>query len=164
MIEGAPLIKLEPAKAETVTAILAVIDSKLDNPEAVRRDSDRGNFVIEDKGQDGHCRNTRLELNKYPDGVFMRFIESFNEATRRSKPSVLITDYDIVDGQMVLLLSPITDIGPLAQARLSRLKSEGLPPPLSYEIDDPEEEAFTASEKLAQIVLESVQNMKIYIE
>lgn len=161
MAEGTPLPNLEPVKAETLEAIASAVDTKLNNPEVLRKDPTRGSFVIEDIDQDGHESNTELEVTRLEDGFYLRFIESFNESTPRSKPSVLVTDYDITLGAMVLLTGSERDHGPLAIAKLNQLESEGLP--TTYESDDPNQKAFAASEKLAQVVLTAVQGMKIYI-
>lgn len=154
---------LEPATSETVATISTTVNEKLDNPAVIRQDPDRGTFVLNDADQNGHSGKTEIEVDRNDNWVLLRFIEGFDEVTPRSKPSVLVYDYEIDEGTMRLLLDdldqPDDDHGPLAIARCNQLKLDSIVLPS----EDSGELPYMLSEPHAQKVLSAVKEMKVFI-
>jgi len=163
MLDREPKPTMESVKPETIEAVSAVVNAKLDNPEIVRADKDRGIFVLDDSGEHGRRLGPRVEVFRFNTGILMRFVENFDETTPRHKPSVLVYDYEIVQGTMKLLIEPIDpdkDCGPLAKARHDQLKLEGIKNAPS---EDSDVLSYIPYESHAQSVLTSLKEMKTFI-
>lgn len=162
MSDREPKPTKESVKPETIEAIVAVVNAKLDNPEIVRVNKDRGIFVLDYSREHRRRLGPRVEVDRLNSSILITFVENFDETTPRHKPSVLVYNYEIYQGTMKLLLSPNSDedSGPLAKSRLHQLKLEGINAPP----EDNNVLSYVPYEFHAQRVLTSLKEMKTFIE